>query len=309
MFRQVVGREVEAVRAASAEPGRPAERVLAVFETFAQRALKAPRLAYALLAEPVDALVEAERLVFRRAFTEVVAEHVAAASRTAVLPPQDGRITAAALVGAVAEVLVGPLDQRRRRRYVADAAFTFVLRALGGSRCRATHEVTNQVPPLTGHDVARRPGAARGPASGTGAGWAAAEVHELGRLAGSEQAQEWGRLANENAPVLRTHDRYGNRIDEVEFHPHWHDLMTVAVSHGLHGAPWQDRREGAHVGAGGEVLRLGPGRGRAQLPDFDDVRGGAGAAGQPGAGRAVRAAAGGDRVRLRAARAERASAA
>ncbi len=110
----------------------------------------------------------------------------------------------------------------------------------------ATHEVTNQVPPLQGHDVADDPALLAG-LERAGAGWASDELHELGRLAGGEQAQEWGRVVNENEPVLRTHDRYGNRIDEVEFHPYWHDLMTVAVSHGLHGTPWQDPREGAHA--------------------------------------------------------------
>jgi putative acyl-CoA dehydrogenase len=110
----------------------------------------------------------------------------------------------------------------------------------------ATHEVVNQVPPLAGHDVADDPALLDG-LERAGAGWAADEVHELGRLAGGEQAQEWGRLVNENEPVLRTHDRYGHRIDEVEFHPHWHDLMTVAVEHGLHGTPWRDPREGVHA--------------------------------------------------------------
>jgi putative acyl-CoA dehydrogenase len=72
----------------------------------------------------------------------------------------------------------------------------------------------------------------------------------LGRLAGSEQAQEWGRLANENPPKLRTHDRYGHRIDEVEFHPAWHELMRTAVGNGLAGAPWAAADAGdahAHV--------------------------------------------------------------
>ncbi|WP_067481915.1 acyl-CoA dehydrogenase family protein [Actinomadura hibisca] len=109
-----------------------------------------------------------------------------------------------------------------------------------------THEVFNQVPPLTGYDVADDAALLDGLAR-EGAGWAADEVHELGRLAGTERAQEWGRLANENPPVLRTHDRYGHRVDEVEFHPAWHEMMTVAVTHGLHGAPWADDRPGAHV--------------------------------------------------------------
>ncbi|MDQ7803423.1 acyl-CoA dehydrogenase family protein [Amycolatopsis sp. A133] len=110
----------------------------------------------------------------------------------------------------------------------------------------ATHEVTNQVPPLAGHDVADDPALLAG-LERAGAGWVADELHELGRRAGSEQAQEWGRLVNENEPVLRTHDRYGHRVDEVEFHPYWHELMGVAVAHGLHGTPWRDSREGAHA--------------------------------------------------------------
>jgi putative acyl-CoA dehydrogenase len=109
-----------------------------------------------------------------------------------------------------------------------------------------THDVFNQVPPLVDHDTADDPSLLDG-LTREGAGWAAADVHELGRLSGTEQAQEWGRLANEHPPVLRTHDRYGSRIDEVEFHPAWHELMRVAVGHGLHGAPWSDPREGAHV--------------------------------------------------------------
>ncbi|GAB3145876.1 TetR/AcrR family transcriptional regulator [Amycolatopsis sp. NPDC004378] len=134
VFRQVVTREVEAVRAVSAQPGEPAERVVAVFETFAQRALKAPRQAYALLAEPVDPQIDAERLEFRRAFTDVVAEHVAAGVKDGTLPPQDGRLTAAALVGAAAEVLIGPLTSGNAGD-VAELR-TFVVRALGGSDAR-----------------------------------------------------------------------------------------------------------------------------------------------------------------------------
>ncbi|QKV72770.1 TetR/AcrR family transcriptional regulator [Amycolatopsis sp. Hca4] len=134
VFRQVVTREVEAVRAASAAAGDPAERVLAAVETFAQRALKAPKQAYALLAEPVDALIDAERLEFRRAYTEVIAEHVAAGVRDGSLPPQDGRLTAAALVGAAAEVLIGPLTSGNAGD-VAELRL-FILRALGGSDAR-----------------------------------------------------------------------------------------------------------------------------------------------------------------------------
>ncbi|MEU9133993.1 acyl-CoA dehydrogenase family protein [Kitasatospora sp. NPDC048540] len=110
----------------------------------------------------------------------------------------------------------------------------------------ATHEVTNQVPAPYGHDVAADP-TLLAALHRAGAGWAEPELHELGVLAGSEQAWEWGRLANEHPPVLRTHDRWGHRIDEVEFHPAWHELMGVAVGHGLHAAPWREARPGAHT--------------------------------------------------------------
>jgi len=109
-----------------------------------------------------------------------------------------------------------------------------------------THEVFNQPPPLTDFNVADDP-ALLDALVREEAGWAAGDVRALGQLAGSAQAREWGRLANEHAPRLHTHDRFGNRIDEVEFHPAWHSLMRVAVEHGLHAAPWASARPGAHV--------------------------------------------------------------
>ena len=109
-----------------------------------------------------------------------------------------------------------------------------------------THEVFNQPPVLTGYDVAGDPALLEG-LRRQDAAWAEPALHDLGRRAGSGQAQEWGRLANEHPPVLRTHDRFGHRIDEVEFHPAWHELMGVAVGAGLHAAPWADPRPGAHV--------------------------------------------------------------
>ncbi|MEU3911093.1 acyl-CoA dehydrogenase family protein [Streptomyces sp. NPDC029721] len=103
-----------------------------------------------------------------------------------------------------------------------------------------THTVSNQAPPLVGYEVylgdrALTEGVERHLAG------AAPEVREevrreltdLGRAAGSAQAQQWARQANENPPVLRTHDRYGHRIDEVEFHPAWHRLLGHAVGAGL----------------------------------------------------------------------------
>ena len=109
-----------------------------------------------------------------------------------------------------------------------------------------THEVTNQAPPLEGYDVADDAALLEG-LSREGAEWYADELHALGVKAGSAEAQRWGVEANVNEPVLKTHDRYGNRIDEVEFHPAWHQLMEVAIGAGLAGAPWSDNRGGTHV--------------------------------------------------------------
>ncbi|RBL83800.1 DNA alkylation response protein, partial [Streptomyces cavourensis] len=97
-----------------------------------------------------------------------------------------------------------------------------------------THTVTNQVPPLVGYDVfaadrALSEAVERHIEPGV-LPVAREELGALGRSAGSAQAQEWGAQANEHPPVLRTHDRYGNRIDEVEFHPAWHRLLGHAVA-------------------------------------------------------------------------------
>lgn len=118
----------------------------------------------------------------------------------------------------------------------------------------ATHDVTNQPPPLAPYDASQDTALLEG-LRREGAGWAEEDVRRLGLRAGSAQAQEWGEQANRHEPELRTHDRYGHRVDEVEFHPSWHHLMRVAVGEGLAAAPWADERPGAHVArtAGGMV--------------------------------------------------------
>jgi len=109
-----------------------------------------------------------------------------------------------------------------------------------------THEVTNQVPPLAGYDAAADP-ALLSAVRAQGAEWVLPELHEVGISAGSADVIELARLANVHGPVLRTHDRTGERIDDVEFHPAWHQLMSAAVGHGMHAAPWASDRPGAHV--------------------------------------------------------------
>ncbi|GAA2813135.1 isovaleryl-CoA dehydrogenase [Saccharopolyspora taberi] len=111
----------------------------------------------------------------------------------------------------------------------------------------STHRVANQPPPLDGFDPLACDPALR-TAISAHAPEHAAGLAALAQEAGSAEAREHGRLANENPPVLRTHDRYGHRIDEVDFHPSWHWLMDRAVRHGLHAAPWApDAGPGAHA--------------------------------------------------------------
>ncbi|MEV6597571.1 isovaleryl-CoA dehydrogenase [Actinoplanes sp. NPDC051346] len=110
----------------------------------------------------------------------------------------------------------------------------------------STHEVVNQPPPLTGYDVAAD-AALLEAVEREGAGWAVDDLHRLGKLSGEAEPRRWADEANRHEPRLLTHDRYGHRLDEVEFHPSWHRLMDVAVSEGLAGTPWADSRPGAHV--------------------------------------------------------------
>ncbi|MFD8201068.1 acyl-CoA dehydrogenase family protein [Streptomyces sp. NPDC059701] len=112
----------------------------------------------------------------------------------------------------------------------------------------STHTVTNQAPPLAGYDVfstdrALVAAVERHLEPGLHEE-ALAELSGLGRSCGSVQVLEWGAQANTNPPVLRTHDRYGHRVDEVDFHPAWHRLLGKGVSAGLTGA-WT--RPGGHV--------------------------------------------------------------
>ena len=109
-----------------------------------------------------------------------------------------------------------------------------------------THEVFNQAPPLVDYDVSADAALLAGVAR-EGAPWAVGDLHRLGKLAGTAEPQRWADDANRFGPRLLTHDRYGHRIDEVEFHPSWHRLMDVAVSEGLAGTAWATDRPGAHV--------------------------------------------------------------
>ncbi|RVW10599.1 DNA alkylation response protein [Prescottella agglutinans] len=111
---------------------------------------------------------------------------------------------------------------------------------------RITHQVTNQVPPLVDYDAANYPPILEA-LRREGAHAALDDLHRVGRLAGGAEAQRWGDLAEAHPPVLHTHDRYGHRIDEVDYDPAYHQLMSTAVELGLHGAPWADPDPHAHL--------------------------------------------------------------
>jgi putative acyl-CoA dehydrogenase len=111
----------------------------------------------------------------------------------------------------------------------------------------AGQEVVNQVPPLVDYNLFVSDRILSESIRREGAEWAMEQLTELGRLMGTEEAQRWGMDANENTPVLETHDRYGRRRDEVIFHPSWHHLMRTSVENRLHSLPWVEKKSGAHV--------------------------------------------------------------
>src|SRR5919206_3056400 len=111
VFRRAAQRELDALKAVAASD--PGERLAAWVETFVRRALAEPVRAYALIAEPVDPAVEAERLTFRRAYADLFAAALRDGMARGELPPNDADLVAAAIVGALAEALVGPLARRQ----------------------------------------------------------------------------------------------------------------------------------------------------------------------------------------------------
>lgn len=111
----------------------------------------------------------------------------------------------------------------------------------------ATHEVLNQPPPLADYDAYETDGTLRAVTHAFGAEWAEPKLSRAGRTAGSAHVQQLARQANRHTPELKTHDRFGNRVDQVEFHPAWHELMTLAIGQEAHSLSWTDPRPGAQV--------------------------------------------------------------
>ena len=113
-----------------------------------------------------------------------------------------------------------------------------------------THDVLNQPPPLPDYDLFAADPVLPDAVEREGGGHAAGTISDFARQIGTADWFHQGHLANEHTPELNTHDRYGNRIDEVEFHPAWHRLMEMSVTNGLHSLPFE-----LPAGEGGRVVR------------------------------------------------------
>lgn len=107
--------------------------------------------------------------------------------------------------------------------------------------------VLNQAVPLADYNPYDGDTALREAVAREGAQWAEDDIREFAAECGTAHALELGRLANEHEPILKTHDRFGTRIDVVEFHPSYHELMAAGIAAGVHASPWSDPRDGAHV--------------------------------------------------------------
>ncbi|HET9236553.1 MAG TPA: isovaleryl-CoA dehydrogenase [Oligoflexus sp.] len=110
-----------------------------------------------------------------------------------------------------------------------------------------THEVTNQSPALLDYNLYLQDHALREALQREGASWAAPQLEQWGAELGRAEAHDNGRLANEYPPVLKTFDARGHRVDQVEFHPAWHQLLHDVARRGLHTGPWSETRPSAHV--------------------------------------------------------------
>ncbi|MFZ6644290.1 isovaleryl-CoA dehydrogenase [Undibacterium sp. TJN25] len=110
-----------------------------------------------------------------------------------------------------------------------------------------THEVSNQVPELQDYNIFRSDAALMEGVQRGEAGWHADRLSNFGAELGSKEVLQLGELANHHLPELKTHDRFGKRIDQVDFHPSWHSLLALLRREGLHAMPWAVQKPGAHV--------------------------------------------------------------
>ena len=110
-----------------------------------------------------------------------------------------------------------------------------------------THEVSNQVPDLHDYNLYSSDQVLLSAIQESSANWYAPELEQLGAALGTQETLQLGQLANQHVPELQTHDRFGNRIDRVDFHPSWHRLLAMQKQARLHALPWAQPRAGAHI--------------------------------------------------------------
>ncbi|HEX2089676.1 MAG TPA: acyl-CoA dehydrogenase family protein [Actinomycetota bacterium] len=120
---------------------------------------------------------------------------------------------------------------------------------------RGTHEVLNQVPPLQDYNLFEQDRVLSEAVEREAGGWGLEQLTEFGRVTG-ERPLQLGALVDRNPPLLRTHDRNGRRIDQVEFHPAWTELLHLGIRAGIPSLPWRDPRRGSHVVRGALLMLL-----------------------------------------------------
>jgi putative acyl-CoA dehydrogenase len=128
------------------------------------------------------------------------------------------------------------------------------------------HEVLNQPPPLEDYNTFACDRPLVEAVRREGAEWAEDRIRELGEICGARQTIRWGFEANEKLPVLHTHDRFGHRVNEVEFDSSWHELMRIGIGHGLHALPWREPGPGAHVARAALFMQLAQAEGGVGCP-------------------------------------------
>src|SRR5438046_7320551 len=116
-------------------------------------------------------------------------------------------------------------------------------------------EVLNQPPPLEDYNVCDQDVVLNEAVAREGGSWGMGRLSAFGGVVGGEPLR-LGRLADRNPPVLKTHDRFGNRVDELEFHPAWTRLMRLGIQAGIPSLPWREPRPGAHVVRGALLMLL-----------------------------------------------------
>jgi putative acyl-CoA dehydrogenase len=119
-----------------------------------------------------------------------------------------------------------------------------------------THQVENQPQPLENYNTFLSDKALQEALSREGASWAVASLTKLGAELGDAETIQWGYQANENPPTFQTHDRYGNRVDLISFHPSYHQLWQIYRREGMHASPWTDPKPGAHVARAARTYML-----------------------------------------------------